>query len=157
MPQDHASPTLPDPDYDQIAAERPYPYQELIGFQIVEWRENYAVVALDVANKHYNRHGIPHGGVIATLLDTSFGFASCWCPYPGRVRRAMTLSLTLNYVGQLKGTTMRATAWVTGGGRRSFFAAGKIEDDTGALLATASAAMRWRGNGGDPMGDPLER
>lgn len=155
MPQDTISPPLPDHAYDPLAAEPPYPYQELIGFRIVEWRENHAVVELPVATKHYNRHGLPHGGVLASLLDTSFGFASCWCPYPGRVRRAMTLSLTMNYVGQLKGDTMRATGWVTGGGRRSFFAAGKIEDDTGALLATASAAMRWRGNGGDPMGDPV--
>ncbi len=148
---------MTDPEtYDPLEAEAPYPYQELLGFRIVDWRQDYAKVELDVADRHYNRHGLPHGGVHASLLDTAFGFASCWCPYPGRVRRAMTLSLNMNYVGQLRGSKMIAEARVTGGGRSNFFAEGEIRDDTGALLATGSGALRWRGNGGDPKGDPAD-
>ena len=43
---------------------------------------------------------------------------------------------------------------VTGGGRKSFFSAVEMKDDLGNPVANAIATMRWRGNGGGPMGDP---
>ncbi|MGM0584211.1 MAG: PaaI family thioesterase [Pseudomonadota bacterium] len=155
-PEMDAARTQPAQDHDPLAAEPPYPYQELLGFEITEWADNHARVELDLRRDHFNRHGLPHGGVHAALLDTCFGYASCWCPHPGRVRRAMTLSLTVNYVGQAQGRKLIAEGRVTGGGRKSFFAEGELRDDRGNLVATASASMRWRGNGGDPMGDPAQ-
>ena len=148
--------TLPPPDHDPIAAEAPYPYQDLIGFRLTAWSEGHARIELDLAEAHTNRHGIPHGGVHAGLLDTALGFCGCWCPWPGRVRRAMTLSLTVNYVGQPHGRRLIAEARQTGGGRKSYFGAGELTDETGALIATATAVMRWRGNGGDLRGDPAD-
>ncbi len=50
----------------------------------------------------------------------------------------------------LRGGVLR----VTGGGRKSFFSAVELKDDLGNPVANAIATMRWRGNGGDPMGDP---
>jgi uncharacterized protein (TIGR00369 family) len=142
--------------YDPLAAEPGYPFQELLGFEITDWAQDYAKVELELARMHENRHGIPHGGVHAALLDTAFGFASCWCPYPGRARRAMTLSLNVNYIGRPRGGRLIAEGRVTGGGRRSFFVAGEVRDELGTLVASGTASMRWRGQGGDPMGDPVE-
>ena len=47
--------------------EDPYEYQKLIGFEIVEWAQDFAKLHLPMAAKHGNRYGIPHGGVHATL------------------------------------------------------------------------------------------
>jgi uncharacterized protein (TIGR00369 family) len=147
--------TTPPDDYDPLADEATYPFQNLIGFRIAAWADRYARVELDLAAQHGNRYGLPHGGVHAALIDTAAGFAGSFCPWPGRVRRAMTLSLTINYLGQAKGSRLIAEGRVTGGGRKSFFAAVELTDETGVAVASAIATMRWRGNGGDPRGDPL--
>ncbi len=140
---------------DPATGEPLYPYQKLLGFNVTEWSEGFARVELEVdPERHGNRYGIPHGGVHATLMDTAAGFAGSWCAHPGRVRRAMTLSLTVNYLGQMRGRKMIAEGRVTGGGRKTYFAAVELTDETGARLASAVATMRYRGNGGDPMGDP---
>lgn len=144
----------PPEGYDPLAQEGGYPFQRLVGFEIVEWSQGYARVELDLAEKHGNRYGLPHGGVHAALMDTAAGFAGSFCPWPGRKRRAMTLSMTINYLGQAKGGKMIAEARVTGGGRKSFFSTVDLRDELGNPLAQGVFTMRWRGNGGDPYGDP---
>ncbi|MEM1314151.1 MAG: PaaI family thioesterase [Pseudomonadota bacterium] len=125
--------------------EPPYPYQRLVGFEIVAWSEGYARVEMPLREKHANRYGIPHGGVHATLLDTACGFAGSWTGDPEAPRHCMTLSLTVNYIGVATGERLIAEARVVGGGRRSFFANAELRDEHGALVATASATMRYRG------------
>lgn len=144
----------PPPDYDPLSQEEIYPFQTLMGFDVTGWAEGWARVEMDLAEAHLNRHGIPHGGVHAALLDTVMGYAGSFCPFPGRTRRAMTLSLTVNYVGQARGRRLIAEGRQTGGGRKSFFVSGELRDELGTLVATASSTMRWRGEGGDLRGDP---
>ncbi len=142
-------------EVEPATGETRYPYQRLLGFEVTAWSEGFTRVELDVdPARHANRYGLTHGGVHATLMDTAAGFAGCYCPYPGRVRKAMTLSLTINYLGQMRGTRMIAEGRVTGGGRKTFFAEVQLTDETGARLASAVATMRYRGGGGDPMGEP---
>lgn len=145
----------PPQDYDPIAAEATYPYQDLLGYEIVQWERDFCRVEMPLETRHQNRQGLPHGGVHATLLDTAMGFAGSWCPYPGRARKVMTLSLTVNYIGRPAGKTLIAEGRVTGGGRKSYFAEARLTDDTGALIATATASMRYRGNSGSIEGDPV--
>ena len=147
---------MKDAAYDPLAAETPYPLQEALGFRIVEWAEDYARVEMPIATVHQNRYGIPHGGVYATLIDAAAGYAGSWCPHPGRRRLAMTLSLNVNFVGRPTGETLVCEARRVGGGRKTFFAEATLKDDKGALVATGAATLRYRGNGGDPMGDPVE-
>ena len=72
----------PPQDYDPIAAEAAYPYQELLGYEIAAWEKDFCRVEMPLETRHENRQGLPHGGVHATLLDTAMGFAGSWCPYP---------------------------------------------------------------------------
>ncbi len=51
-----------------------------MGYGPVTWRENYVELALLLDERHRNRSGIAHGGVIATLIDAAGGFAGAWCP-----------------------------------------------------------------------------
>lgn len=144
----------PPAGYDPLAAENPYGFQKLVGFEIAEWSQGYARVELALGEKHGNRYGLPHGGVHAAMMDTAAGFSGCFCPWPGRSRRAMTLSMTINYLGQAKGSRLIAEARVTGGGRKSFFSAVELMDELGNPVASGLFTMRWRANGGDPKGDP---
>ena len=69
-------------------------YGQLIGYRLLTWREDYAEVELELQPRHLNGYGIPHGGLIATLLDTACGFAGVYCTVPGNVRSAVTAAAT---------------------------------------------------------------
>jgi uncharacterized protein (TIGR00369 family) len=94
-----------------------------------------------------NRQGLPHGGIHATLLDTTMGFAGCQTGDPDRRQMALTLSLTVNYLGQAQGTRLIAEARRTGGGKSTFFAEGTVRDESGAIVATGTGVFRYRRSG----------
>jgi len=119
-------------------------FQAHIGYALSDWRTDHATVEAPIAPFMSNRQGIPHGGVHATLLDTAMGFAGCYTGDPDNRLLALTLSLTVNYLGQAQGTRLIASARRTGGGRRTYFAEATLTDDTGALIATATGVFRYR-------------
>ena len=130
-----------DPDLIEDA----YAFQKLLGFEIVDWNKGHATLHQPVRPEIGNRYGLPHGGVHASLLDTAMGFAGCWTGDPARRQLAMTLTLNVSYLSRPRGDVLIAKGWVTGGGRKTFFCSGEIKDDAGELIATGSAAFRYRG------------
>ena len=58
---------------------------------------------------------------------------------------AMTLSMTVNIMAQAQGKIMIGEGRVTGGGRKTFFAAGTVTDETGITIATGTGVFRYRG------------
>ena len=130
-------------------------YGQLIGYRLVAWRENYAEVELELGPQHLNGYGIPHGGLIATLLDTACGYAGVYCTVPGSVRHAVTLSLTTQFIGQVRDFgRLVAIGRKTGGGRSIYFATGELRDGAGNLIAEAVATFRYRKGSEDPAGQP---
>ena len=103
--------------------ETPVGFGKLVGYRLTRWRPDEAELELVLEPRHLNRSNVPHGGVIATLIDTACGFAGCCSAEPGKIRRAVTLALTTSFLGQAEaGTTLAAKARRTGGGRTVFFA-----------------------------------
>lgn len=131
-------------DLDPRLVEPPYPLQAHLGMELTGWREGFARVEAPMAEHLRNRQGLPHGGIHATLLDSAMGYAGCYTGDPARRQMALTLSLTVNYVGQAQGARLIATARVSGGGRKTFFCEGELRDDTGNLVATATGVFRYR-------------
>ncbi|MFU1478272.1 PaaI family thioesterase [Roseovarius sp. C7] len=129
---------------DQPNLEKRSAFQSHIGFEVTDWQEDFARVEAPIAPFMGNRQGIPHGGVHATLLDSAMGFAGCYTGDPDRQQNALTLSLTINYVGQAKGTRLIAEGRRIGGGRKTYFAESRLTDDLGNLVATASGTFRYR-------------
>jgi len=129
--------------------------QEMLGYRLVEWRMNEAVVTLKVAAQHCNRAGILHGGVLATLLDTASGYACCYCPVPGNIRRCLTLSLTTQFMGQARaGETVSVVAQYQGGGRKIIFTTAAAYDQQGSIIASASGTFRYHRGSEDEAGMP---
>jgi uncharacterized protein (TIGR00369 family) len=62
----------PDPSRDGPA---PGPFSSLLGFRYVTIGESEAVVEADPGPEHCNGGGIVHGGFLASLLDTTTGWA----------------------------------------------------------------------------------
>jgi len=136
--------------------EAPSGYQSLIGYEVSEWREGYAEMTLDLRSELTNRAGDLHGGVIATLVDSVGGFAGCFCDVEGNVRRCLTLTMTTSFVGPVKGNNIKAIGETQGGGKRIFFSRVRVLNEDGSLIATGEATYRYRGNSGNPEGEPLE-
>ncbi len=114
---------------DPALVERPYPFQNLVGFRILEWSEDFARFELPMGEHLGNRYGIPHGGVYATLLDTVMGFAGCFTGSAEDRRLAMTLSLNVNYLAVPQGDRLAEAV---------------VLDDRGGKVATGTGVFRYR-------------
>jgi uncharacterized protein (TIGR00369 family) len=129
---------------DLLDGEPKSGFQELLGYHLTEWTEDRAVLELAIAPQHCNRAGLVHGGVLATLIDTSCGFAATFCPFPGRVRRCVTLQLTTSFTGQARHGLIRAIAHKKAGGSRIVFCSSEILDKNGKLIAMGEGTFRYR-------------
>lgn len=118
-------------------------FQQLMGYRLVEWAPDRAVVAYEVRADHLNRTGRLHGGVIASLLDTAAGYAGCHCDVPGETRTTVTLSITVNFLASAVEGSLRIEGRRTGGGRRLFFSEAKAIDHQGRVVATAVGTFRY--------------
>lgn len=142
--------TKPDPTANHLNPNHLNPephhgFRDLLGYRLVDWQDALAVVELTLTAAHSNRSGLVHGGVYMALLDTACGYAGCYCPVPGHVRRCVTLSLNTNFLGQVRlGETIRATGQVVGGGRKVFGARAELRGPAGKVLATAEGMFQYR-------------
>jgi uncharacterized protein (TIGR00369 family) len=132
------------------------PFNDLIGFEIADWREDHVELGLTLAERHLNRSGVLHGGVLSTLIDVAGGLAGCHCPVEGNVRRALTLSLTVNFTGQTRSGAIRVIGRKRAGGRKVYFASMEVLDDQGTLLALGEGTFRYRRGSESPEGLPAE-
>ncbi|MBU2955037.1 PaaI family thioesterase [Marinobacter sp. F3R08] len=130
-------------------------FHSLLGYRQVSWAENEAVLELEIQPRHLNLGGVIHGGVLTSLLDIVLAQAGTYCPYPGRMRKAITLSLTTTFTGQCSGGTIRITGHKRAGGRRIFNSTGEVHDQEGNLLAMAEGTFRIRSGSDGPEGVPI--
>ena len=130
-------------------------FHNLLGYRQVSWEKDKAVIALDLEPRHLNLGGVIHGGVLTSLLDIVLAEAGTYCPYPGRMRKAITLTLTTTFTGQCSSGTITATGIKRAGGTRIFNSTGEIHDDKGNLLAIAEGTFRIRSGSEKPEGVPI--
>ena len=125
--------------------EKPYSgYAELIGYQLIDRATDFARLKLLIGPQHLNRLEVPHGGVLATLLDTAGGFAVSFAGGPERVLRAVTLSMNVQFIGQAKlGDTVIAEGQRIGGGKTIAFAKAELRTEAGLVLARGDAVYRF--------------
>ena len=114
-----------------------------LGFRLVEWREGFARVDVDLDERHKNRQGGLHGGVTAALVDAATGYCGIYEPDPEKRRGNVTVSLNVNFVSRPKGASLICTAETIRAGRRIYFASAQVHDDTGSLIASAEAVYAY--------------
>lgn len=92
-----------------------------------------------------------------SLLDVAMAQSGTYCPYPGRVRKALTLSMTTTFTGQCSGGVIRVTGRKRAGGARIFNCTGEVHDEEGNLLAIAEGTFRIRSGSQNPEGEPIRQ
>lgn len=152
----HDPPPPPPEGYDPISDEPLSPMAEAFGMRLTVWEEDFAVVECRVGPAIINRQGLVHGGALMTLLDTAMGYCGVYCPYPGRRRNALTLSMTTQFLASTSDGLVRTEGRRVGGGRSIYYGEAVSFDESGRRLATASAVFKLRSDSATLYGAPRE-
>lgn len=104
--------------------------------------------------EHLNIKGMLHGGIIAGLMDVIMAIAAGSHPEPAKRQFSITLSLSLNFIGGAGQEPLFLRAETTGGGRRTCFLEGRIENQNGDPVATAQGAFKLMPPGSERAPDP---
>lgn len=117
--------------------------QQLVGYETtIDRRDGTCTVTLDLEAQHLNRHGILHGGIVATVLDVVCGNTASQFFDPKAHAPLVTVSLTLSYVAAAREGRITARARATGGGASIAHIFGELFDAEGQLLATATGIFK---------------
>lgn len=118
-------------------------FMGFLGARKTGYSDGFARFELDVEPQHCNPIGLPHGGVYASILDTTLGSSGCWNGDPETFRPSVTLNLNVSYLAQPKGTHLICEARRVGGGKSIYFSEGEIRDETGIVLARATGTFKF--------------
>lgn len=117
------------------------PLLEHLGIRLVEVGHGSAAFEMDVEPRHLNRQRSLQGGVAATLLDAACGYAGLK-GLDATLGSAVTVMLSISYLGRASSGWLRATGTVTKSGRSLYFARGELVTGSGELIATAQGSFR---------------
>jgi len=74
------------------------PFQKFFGYRVVEARDGFAVMEIDLREEFGNRTGRVHGGVVMTLIDSVGGYCGCADDEGNLPRRCVTLGASTNFL-----------------------------------------------------------
>lgn len=146
--------TVPDPDrFEPLPPERlerwsrfgqwdPPLFPQVVGLQIEEVRRDYCRMRLPYRPELDQPAGVVHGGALATLVDTVV--VPAIAAAHEQVPVLLTLSMTVNYLGAVRGEDAVAHGWVTRRGRRTVFCDAAVTSASGDLAVTASLVYAVR-------------
>ncbi len=118
------------------------PFLEGLRAKPITSEKGRATWQLTVAEQHLRTHGILHGGVVATLLDTAMGRAVSTVCHEDQ--SAVTAQLNVNFLRpSWSGETLTITGEVQHSGRQTAVARGEIRTAAGVLVATGSGTFMF--------------
>jgi len=117
------------------------PAARLLGRRVLSADHRRGVVELEfhAAPEFLNRHGQVMGGMLAAMLDSTVGCAAV-AALPGQ--SVVTLTMNVTYLRPAAAGPMRASGRVVHRGRSIAFADGELRDQSGEVVASATATLR---------------
>lgn len=113
------------------------PLDKLLGVRVVEGSGERVVALLDVAERHFQPTGIVHGGVYATLVETT---ASIGASLAGECV-AVGVSNSTEFIRSVRGGTLRAVATPAHVGRSLQLWHVEVRDETERLVAEGKVRL----------------
>ena len=130
------------------------PFNNHLGFVVEQWQENFIKMSAELKPEHLNRSDIPHGGYISALLDAATALSGAYSDDPDDYRKALTLSLNINYLGQAQTNELYAIGKVTASGRNIYYASAEVFDSLDNLIASGQGVFRYRKEKSDTHKNP---
>jgi len=118
------------------------PSSKLLGWHLIDARPEAGWIRIGFEGKtaFCNPAGFVQGGILSAMLDDTMGPA-VFVMTDGRLYTA-TISLTVNFLAPARPGPIIGEAEVVQLGKTIAFVAGKLTDEDGTLLATATANAR---------------
>jgi acyl-CoA thioesterase len=110
-------------------------FARLIGMKLVDLQPSAATVQIELRDELRQPHGILHGGVTATLVDTAMAYAVITCL--SETEKASTVDLTVHYLRPHSEGAFACTAKVVRAGRKVLTVSAEVFNEQGKLFATA--------------------
>lgn len=111
------------------------PFAKLLGIELDDVSSGTATLGINVRDDLKQNHGVVHGGVIASLIDTATAFAIISLLAPGE--RVTTVDLTITYLRPLTEGRVTAVAKVLRAGRRLLVVSAEVFGKDKKLATTA--------------------
>jgi len=124
---------------DLVERVRNSPFHKWAGMELVSVGDGQAEVGLRLEEHHFNPQRIVHGGVIAAVADTSIGLALRSMLRPGMTHR--TAQLNVHFLAKGEGDRIIARGQSLHLGQRMGYGEAEVSDNSGRLLARATATF----------------
>lgn len=116
-------------------------FGDLLGMDFEVESKGHVLYTMRVNNDHLATPFAAHGGSVAALIDAALGVA-CLTEVCEDLKVVSTVNLTISFLNPAhKDDVLTADARVTKSGKRILFVEGKVTNQKGELVATASATM----------------
>jgi len=118
------------------------PSSKLLGWHLIDARpkDGWIRIGFDGKRDFCNPAGFIQGGILSAMLDDTMGPA-VFVMTEGKLYTA-TITMTVNFLAPAKPGPLVAEATVTQLGRTIAFVEGKLMDEDGRVLATATTSLR---------------
>lgn len=110
-------------------------FAKMIGMRLVDMRPMEATLEIEMRDELRQPHGLLHGGVTATLVDTAMAFAVI--TILKREEKASTVDLSVHYLRPHLEGRISCTARVIKAGKRLLTVSAEVINEQGKLIATA--------------------
>ena len=110
-------------------------FAKMIGMKLVAMKPLEATIEIEMRDELRQPHGLLHGGVTATLIDTAMAFAVITCLT--REEKASTVDLSVHYLRPHTEGNFSCTAKIIKAGKRLLTVSAEVVNEQGKLIATA--------------------
>lgn len=118
--------------YDRI------PFYSTLGFELQEIANGTAIFEIEI-RKELTQNGMIHGGVLASLIDSTCACAALSLIFPhGYIT---TIDLQIQFLKSVSKGRLKAEAKCLKSGRNIFFCKSKIWNEAGDLICTGSSQL----------------
>jgi uncharacterized protein (TIGR00369 family) len=123
---------------DRFAGGDPVGVAQLLGMQPDVVERGHVAFVCAASTRFSNPMGTVHGGILATLLDSALGCAVQTVLDGGQAYTTVSLEVKYLRAVALDAGVLRAEGTVIHAGRRQATAEGRITDQDGRVVATAT-------------------
>lgn len=110
-------------------------FAKMIGMKLVAMKPLEATIEIEMRDQLRQPHGLLHGGVTATLIDTAMALAVITCLT--REEKASTVDLNVYYLRPHTEGKISCTAKIIKPGKRLLTVSAEVVNEQGKLIATA--------------------
>ena len=103
------------------------------GLYLVDTKENYVKIGVDITEKSLNPFGIIHGGLIYTLADSAMGIALATSG-----RKGVTINSNIDYLNPGKGTKLFSETEIIKDGKNIVVLRATINDENNTIIAISN-------------------